>query len=56
MSASVWTGNGCPGSVSRRRAGFGEELTVILGFGSVRGWRDALLGTDAAFLVLSVAR
>ncbi len=31
---------------------FVEALTVILAVGSVRGWRDALLGTAAALAVL----
>lgn len=34
---------------------FVEALTVILAVGSVRGWRDALLGTAAALGVLLVA-
>lgn len=31
---------------------FVEALTIVLAVGAVRGWRSALLGTGAAFLVL----
>lgn len=33
---------------------FVEALTVILAVGTVRGWRDALLGTGLAILVLAL--
>lgn len=33
---------------------FVEALTVVLAVGSVRGWRDALLGSSAALLLLGM--
>ena len=31
---------------------FVEALTIVLAVGAVRGWRSALLGTGAAFILL----